>query len=143
MNFECGNIDISKPYQYANEKSQAIGKANIINSFSADSQNPSYKVVIWKVNASLFIEQDFALKSKFKGSQGRPVLFPACRESYYPNTQICLHINVLFNNFYAFFILLSNMACGYLKVKTNTYTDHCAQQTSHFLSLLYYCRTNF
>lgn len=77
MNFECGNTDISKPYQYANEKSQAIGKTNIINSFSADSQNPSYKVVIWKVNASLFIGQDFALKSKFKGSQGRPLLFPA------------------------------------------------------------------
>lgn len=123
MNFECGNIDISKPYQYANEKSQAIGKANIINSFSADSQNPSYKVVIWKVNASLFIRQDFALKSKFKGSQGKPVLYPACRESYYSNT----HVNVLLNNFYAFFVLLSNMACGYLKVKTSTYTGHRVQ----------------
>lgn len=62
VNFECGNIDISKPYQYAKEKSQVIGKANIINSFSADSQNPSYKVVIWKVNASLFIGQDFAFE---------------------------------------------------------------------------------
>lgn len=111
VNFECGSIDISKLYQCANEKPQTIGKINIINSFCADSQNPNCKVVIWKVNSPLFIGQDFALKSKFKGTQGM----------HRVTTQVYQNISVLFiHSYYAFFILMNNLACDYLKLKTST-----------------------